>query len=115
MLGISTGAASGIGRATALMLAQQGCRLALTDRNTEGGRSVCEEIRALGKVDVVFATLDITSRPMHPPRLPQSLTHSLTPPIHPSRSARRRCRRGKAGAHIPQDVQEDRRPRQLRR
>lgn len=45
------------------MLAQQGCRLALTDKDTAGGKTVCEEIKELGKVDVVFATLEITSKP----------------------------------------------------
>jgi NAD(P)-dependent dehydrogenase (short-subunit alcohol dehydrogenase family) len=76
------GAASGIGRATALMLAQQGCRLALTDRDTAGGRTVCEEIKELGKVDVVFATLEITSKPRHSLSYPShnsevlALTHS---------------------------------------
>lgn len=55
-----TGAASGIGRATALYLASLGVRLALTDSDSEGGRAVCNDVRALGdSVDVVFATMDV--------------------------------------------------------
>ena len=53
------GAASGIGRATALYLASLGVRLALTDMDGEGGKEVCNEVRALGDVDVVFATMDV--------------------------------------------------------
>jgi hypothetical protein len=43
-------------------LAEVGARLALTDIDAEGGRSVCHEISELGlKTDVVFAALDVTS------------------------------------------------------
>lgn len=41
-----TGATSGIGRATALLFAREGARLALTGRNDERGRAVAAEIRA---------------------------------------------------------------------
>jgi meso-butanediol dehydrogenase/(S,S)-butanediol dehydrogenase/diacetyl reductase len=43
-----TGAASGIGRATALRLAQDGAVLALADRNREGTNEVAAEIEAMG-------------------------------------------------------------------
>jgi NAD(P)-dependent dehydrogenase (short-subunit alcohol dehydrogenase family) len=43
-----TGATSGIGRATAMLFAREGGRLALTGRNDERGRQVVEEIRAAG-------------------------------------------------------------------
>ena len=43
-----TGAASGIGRATARALAGEGLRVALADRNTEGLRAVAEALAAGG-------------------------------------------------------------------
>jgi len=43
-----TGATSGIGRATALLLAREGARVALTGRNDERGRAVVAEINAAG-------------------------------------------------------------------
>ncbi|GAA5985147.1 hypothetical protein JCM10908_002543 [Rhodotorula pacifica] len=56
---VITGCASGIGRALALLLAERGARLALTDIDSEAGRSVCGEIRQTWpETDLVFATLD---------------------------------------------------------
>ncbi|MBH9879286.1 SDR family NAD(P)-dependent oxidoreductase, partial [Clostridioides difficile] len=43
-----TGAASGIGRATALRLGREGADLFLTDRAVDGLESVVEEIKAAG-------------------------------------------------------------------
>lgn len=43
-----TGAASGIGRATALQLATRGAELYLTDRNAEGLAETVADVRALG-------------------------------------------------------------------
>ncbi|GAA5946129.1 hypothetical protein JCM3765_000127 [Sporobolomyces pararoseus] len=58
---IVTGCASGIGRAVSLHLASLGVRLALTDKDSQGGRDLCQEIKQLGfKIDMVFAALDIT-------------------------------------------------------
>ena len=57
---VVTGAASGIGRATALLLAASGARLALTDQDQDAGREICAKIRDDHKTDVVFATLDVT-------------------------------------------------------
>jgi 3-oxoacyl-[acyl-carrier protein] reductase len=45
---IITGAASGMGRATAYVFADAGARLALADRNAEGVAAVADEIRAAG-------------------------------------------------------------------
>jgi NAD(P)-dependent dehydrogenase (short-subunit alcohol dehydrogenase family) len=41
---IITGAASGIGRGTALLFAEQGARLVLVDRDTSGLESICNEL-----------------------------------------------------------------------
>ncbi len=50
-----TGAASGIGRATALRLAAEGADVALADRDLAGARAAAEEIEAAGGKAWVFA------------------------------------------------------------
>ena len=45
---IVTGAASGIGRATALVLAARGANVALVDVDVDGGQATAAEIRAGG-------------------------------------------------------------------
>lgn len=54
-----TGAASGIGRATALRLAAQGAELYLTDRDREGLELTVADIRALGAQVPEHRVLDI--------------------------------------------------------
>jgi NAD(P)-dependent dehydrogenase (short-subunit alcohol dehydrogenase family) len=55
-----TGAASGIGRATALKLAADGAELYLTDRNGEGLKATVADARALGGVVAEHRVLDIS-------------------------------------------------------
>jgi NAD(P)-dependent dehydrogenase (short-subunit alcohol dehydrogenase family) len=55
-----TGAASGIGRATALKLAVDGAELYLTDRNAEGLEETVADVRALGGVVRAHRALDIS-------------------------------------------------------
>lgn len=54
-----TGAASGIGRATAIAAAGRGAELFLTDRNGEGLERVATEIREAGGSVAHFATVDL--------------------------------------------------------
>ncbi|MCV7379409.1 short chain dehydrogenase [Mycobacterium alsense] len=54
-----TGAASGIGRATALRLAAQGAELYLTDRNAEGLELTVADARALGARVPAHRSLDV--------------------------------------------------------
>jgi len=55
-----TGAASGIGRATALQLAAQGAELYLTDRNEEGLETTVADVKALGGNVAEYRALDIS-------------------------------------------------------
>ena len=54
-----TGAASGIGRATAIAVAAQGAELFLTDRDGEGLERVTAEIRAAGGTVTYFGVADV--------------------------------------------------------
>ena len=56
-----TGAASGIGRATALRLASHGAELYLTDRNAEGLAQTVADARALGAQVPEYRALDISN------------------------------------------------------
>jgi len=58
-VGIITGAASGIGRATALLAAREGSALALADVQAEAGESVAKEVRAAGG-RALFVRTDVT-------------------------------------------------------
>ena len=54
-----TGAASGIGRATALLLAKEGASVALTDIAADTGHDVADEINRNGG-KAIFVRLDVT-------------------------------------------------------
>jgi NAD(P)-dependent dehydrogenase (short-subunit alcohol dehydrogenase family) len=54
-----TGAASGIGQATASLLAREGARVLLTDRESGGAEQAAEEIRQSGG-EALAASLDVT-------------------------------------------------------
>ncbi|PCJ69947.1 MAG: 3-beta hydroxysteroid dehydrogenase [Rhodobiaceae bacterium] len=56
-----TGAAQGLGRATALMLAREGAKVTVTDINVAGAEEVAAEINALYDGRGFFAALDVTS------------------------------------------------------
>ncbi len=54
-----SGSVRGIGRETALLLAEEGARVVVADMNLEGARSVSEEIEAKGRA-AIFVQVDIT-------------------------------------------------------
>ena len=59
---IVTGAAGGIGRATALAMAAEGARVAVVDLNPAGAEEVAEQIRAAGG-EAVAIVADVASEP----------------------------------------------------
>ncbi|MBT5414945.1 MAG: SDR family NAD(P)-dependent oxidoreductase, partial [Rhodospirillaceae bacterium] len=48
-IALITGSGSGIGRATALIMAERGADIAVLDRNMEGAEETAEKVRALGR------------------------------------------------------------------
>ncbi len=60
-IALVTGAASGIGRATSLAFAAEGCDVVITDVNEEGLNSVAEEIKGLGR-KALSLKADISNR-----------------------------------------------------
>jgi len=57
---VVTGAASGLGKAIATLLAKEGAKVTLTDINETGGKKAAEEIRKAGG-NVIFIKHDVTS------------------------------------------------------
>lgn len=57
---IITGGASGIGKATALLFAEEGAKVAVVDINTEQGEATVQEIRAAGG-EAIFIRCNVTS------------------------------------------------------
>jgi 3(or 17)beta-hydroxysteroid dehydrogenase len=57
---VITGGASGIGRATALLLAEEGAKVVVADINEANGRKVADEIKRAGG-GALFVKLDVTS------------------------------------------------------
>ena len=56
-----TGAASGMGRATARVFAAEGANVAVTDYSAEGAQAVAAEIAAKGEIAKAW-TLDVANR-----------------------------------------------------
>ena len=67
---VVTGAASGIGRATALAFARRGAALALVDRDADGLADTAADARALG-VSVTEHVLDVADAVRGPTSAPR--------------------------------------------
>ena len=78
---VNNGAASGIGRGTALCLAREGAAVLPADLNSQGGERVISEISAAGG-RAVFQYTDVSSEPDIKARHREATTihphHSLT-------------------------------------
>ncbi len=74
--GIVTGAASGIGKATALHLAEKGAGLTLVDLDEEGMKSVAAEIGATGGIEPHIAVTDICDETAVQNSVQAACTHS---------------------------------------
>src|SRR5262245_36582486 len=59
-IAIITGAASGMGRATAIKFAEQGARVVVADINDDGGKLTVEKTRAAGG-EAIFVHADVSS------------------------------------------------------
>jgi NAD(P)-dependent dehydrogenase (short-subunit alcohol dehydrogenase family) len=59
---IVTGGASGIGKATAFLLAREGARVLIGDCDEAGGRAATAE-GAAERLSIDYLTLDLTSKP----------------------------------------------------
>jgi 3(or 17)beta-hydroxysteroid dehydrogenase len=58
-----TGAASGLGRADAIRLAQEGSKVVVTDIDVERGQAVADEINAFSPDAALFMRLDVREEP----------------------------------------------------
>ena len=56
-----TGAGSGIGQAAAQRLGEEGCKVAVLDRNAEGARQTVDNIRK-GGGDAIAITVDVATK-----------------------------------------------------
>ena len=61
-LALITGGSEGIGRAVAFRLAQEGCNIAIANRNLEKGQKTAEEIRKKFNVKVQAFQCDVSKR-----------------------------------------------------
>ncbi|MCP3960030.1 MAG: glucose 1-dehydrogenase [bacterium] len=59
---IVTGGAAGIGRATALRFAQEGCRVAAWDIHDDEAEAAAAELEAASGTEATFAKVDVTDR-----------------------------------------------------
>ena len=69
-----TGAGEGIGRATALMFAKDGARVAVVDRQADIGRATAETIASNGG-DAIFIEADVSQHPSIQSMVEQTVKH----------------------------------------
>lgn len=72
---VVTGGALGLGFATARLLAQEGAKVVVADRDTVNGKAAVERIRAETDSDAIFIELDVTSESLWQAAVTQVVDH----------------------------------------
>src|SRR5258706_15728755 len=72
---VITGGALGLGFATARLLAQEGAKVVVADRDTVNGKAAIERIRSETDSDAIFIELDVTSEPLWQAAIAQVVDH----------------------------------------
>ena len=99
---IITGAASGMGRATAYVFADEGARLALVDRNADGVEQVADEVNAAGGTAQAYARRSRRRRRDH--RARRQRPRRSRPRRHPRQQRRHLRRRAHRSRRVGEGV-----------
>ena len=97
-IAVVTGAGSGIGRATALLLAHHGAKVHLADINLQAAEDAASAIRATG-AEAAASALDVTDAAAVE-AFAEAVFADGAPRRHPAQQRRNRARREHRGDHV---------------